>query len=163
MYTDEFEAFYKKCPKKSEKISASKHFAKLSTKNKALVMKDIETRYKGTDKQYTPNPAKYLARKYYLEEGPTDESQPKEVVELPLCNHQGCLKPVHGPNYPSCADHLASNENQSVVERMREIYRKNGLVQREGESDKEHTLRLRKTYVRMMVQDTPVKDMDKYS
>ncbi len=163
MEYDNFETFYSLYPRKIGRKKAEIAFNRLTKKKQALAIEDVRTRYKGADKQYTPHPTTYINGELWNDEKPTDDSQPIEVVELPICNHQGCLKPVHGPNYPNCADHLASNENPAVIKKMRQIYKDNDLIQREGETDKEHTLRLRKTYVRMMVHDTPVKDMDKYS
>lgn len=141
-------------------------------KERELIMKNMtdHIRYdraqiaKGIEVDRWPLGQTYVHQKRFKDvlEGDTRDG---EIIpsKLPKCPVEGCMNLCHGPNYPSCADHLASNENPAVIKKMREVYRDNGLIQREGESDKGHSLRLRKMYVKAMTKGLAVKDMDKYS
>ena len=163
IYTDEFNEFWAAWPKKDAKPAAGRAYAKINKKDRALIAEDIKTRYINTERKFIPNPASYLNGQYWNNEKPDEEGQPKERVKLPECKKEGCTAEVHGQGYPFCGDHLPPPETP-VLKMMRKHYKDSGMMQREGESDRCHSLRLRKQYMKTMFNSLhpPIKPMDEF-
>ena len=96
---------------------------------------------KGIEVYRWPHMTRYLNDGRYKDEVESEQSQP--IVKARICAKDGCSRETHGHDYRYCADHLPSNENPKVLEKMRKKYKDLGLIRKEGESVKDHAKRCR--------------------
>jgi len=126
VYTDQFEAFYKKYPKTGEKMLGSQRYAKLSQADRATIEKDCLLRYAGIEKQFVPNIARYILRRYWEEPLPTldNGSVEKPAREPVFCSKCGEREVKIAGNINLCEICYVPPSNH-VLERQREYYRDN--------------------------------------
>lgn len=112
----------------------------METMSKNLSAQVIQAR-KDNDPARFPFLTTYLNKKRYLDVVEQENTE-KPAIEQRNCTIEGCNSAVHGPDYPYCTSHLPAPDGP-VIQRMRELYKENGLIRKEGESKSEHTNRLR--------------------
>jgi len=118
---------------------------------------------KGLEVDRWPLAQTYVNQRRFDDELEGDISGKATTTKLPECKKEGCTAEVHGQGYPFCGDHLPPPETP-VLKLLREHYRDSGMMQREGESDRCHSLRLRKQYMKTMFNSLhpPIKPMDEF-
>lgn len=123
-----------------DKIKPDKEMMALMSKNLSTQL--IEAR-KDQDPTIWPHLITYLNKKRYLDVIETVEGKP--VRESVACNVQGCTSAVHGPDYPMCTSHLPAPDSP-VLDKMRALYKEQGLMRKEGETKAIHAQRLRAVF-----------------
>lgn len=159
MEYDNFSTFWALYRVKKGKKKAEIAFNRLSNKKQLQAIEDIKTRFKDVEGRFIPHPTTYINGERWNDEKAKDESQPAIKEKLKDCCVDGCKNECHGPDFPYCTTHLPAPPSK-VLDKMREKYKQSGMIRQEGESAREHSLRLRKEYMSKIF--NAIWDMDKY-
>jgi len=159
---DNFTIFWDRYKKKDNKKKAEIAFNRLSKTKQELILEDLLTRYKDTERQYIPLPTSYINGEKWNDEKEAVEGEKAIREPLKTCCIENCNNEVHGPSFIHCIECLPE-PNSPILDKLRKIYKDNGLGRQEGESARLHSLRLRKKYMRSMFDSLhpPIKPMEK--
>jgi len=104
-----FDDFWSKYPRRQDKKKAKKKWESLPKKTKVVIMADIETRFVGVEKQFTPLPTTYMNGERW------EDEKLEPLKKMPRTNQEwedegkklGVL-PRRGETYPDYKDRISA-------------------------------------------------------